>query len=77
MKISEFKTLKYEKDKEGGYAVITLNRPEALNAQNVQMKKELQWAFHEVLRDPDVKVYIFARVRRGRTGGPASARAWT
>ena len=65
MEISEFKTIKYEKDKEGGFALITLNRPDALNAQNVQMKKELQWAFHEVLKDDDVKVYIF-------TGAPRS-----
>ncbi len=59
MEISEYKTIKYEKDKEGGFALITLNRPDALNAQNVQMKKELQWVFHEVMKDPEVKVYIF------------------
>ncbi len=64
MEISEYKTLKYEKDKEGGYVLITLNRPEALNAQNMQMKKELQWALHEVMKDPDVKVYIFTGAPR-------------
>jgi len=64
MEISEYKTIKYEKDKEGGFALITLNRPDALNAQNVQMKKELQWVFHEVLKDPDVKVYIFTGAPR-------------
>jgi enoyl-CoA hydratase/carnithine racemase len=64
MEISEYKTIKYEKDKEGGFALITLNRPEALNAQNVQMKKELQWVFYEVMKDPDVKVYIFTGAPR-------------
>jgi enoyl-CoA hydratase/carnithine racemase len=28
------------------------------------MKKELQWAFHEVLKDPEVKVYIFTGAPR-------------
>jgi enoyl-CoA hydratase/carnithine racemase len=64
MEISEYKTIKYEKDKEGGFALITLNRPEALNAQNVQMKKELQWVFYEVMKDPEVKVYIFTGAPR-------------
>jgi enoyl-CoA hydratase/carnithine racemase len=69
MEISEYKTIKYEKDKEGGFALITLNRPEALNAQNVQMKKELQWVFYEVMKDPEVKVYIFTGAPRA-DGGP-------
>lgn len=69
MKTSEYETIKYEKDKEGGFSLITLNRPEALNAQNVQMKKELQWAFYEVMKDPDVKVYIFTGAPR-KNGQP-------
>jgi len=69
MKISEYETIKYEKDQEGGFVVITLNRPEALNAQNKQMKKELQWAFYEVLKDPEVKVYIFTGASR-KDGSP-------
>jgi enoyl-CoA hydratase/carnithine racemase len=64
MEISEYKTIKYEKDKDGGFVLITLNRPEALNAQNVQMKKELQLALHEILKDDDVKVYIFTGAPR-------------
>jgi len=64
MEISEYKTIKYEKDKEGGFALITLNRPDALNAMNVQMKKELQWVFYEVMKDPDVKVYIYTGAPR-------------
>jgi len=64
MNISEYKTIKYEKDKKGGFVLITLNRPEALNAQNVQMKKELQWAFYEVMKDPEIKVYIFTGAPR-------------
>lgn len=64
MEISEYKTIKYEKDKEGGFALITLNRPDALNAMNMQMKKELQWVFYEVMKDPDVKVYIYTGAPR-------------
>jgi len=76
MKISEYETIKYEKDKDGGFALITLNRPEALNAQNKQMKKELQWAFYEVLKDPDVKVYIFTGAPR-KDGTLVSVPGWT
>ena len=34
--------------------VITLNRPEAANAQNQKVLDELDWAWREADRDPNV-----------------------
>ncbi len=52
-----YETIKYEK--QDGYALITLNRPEALNALNWQMETEIDDAYDEVMKDDDVKVFIF------------------
>ena len=38
--------------------VITLNRPEAANAQNQKVLDELDWAWREADRDPGVKVIV-------------------
>jgi enoyl-CoA hydratase len=56
-----YETIKYEK--EDGFAVITLNRPQALNSMNWQMEKEIDDALDEVRNDDDIKIFIF-------TGGP-------
>ncbi len=40
-------------------AVITLNRPEAANAQSRKVLEELDWAWQEADRDPAVKVLVF------------------
>lgn len=39
-------------------AVITLNRPEAANAQSRKVLEELDWAWQEADRDPAVKVIV-------------------
>jgi enoyl-CoA hydratase len=51
-------TLIYEKSA-GCLAWITLNRPEVLNAINMQMRDELWDLMHAVRDDPDVGVVIF------------------
>jgi enoyl-CoA hydratase/carnithine racemase len=51
-------TLIYEKT-DGGLAWITLNRPEVLNAINMQMRDELWDLMHAVRDDPEVQVIIF------------------
>ena len=51
-------TLLYEKSSEG-LAWITLNRPEVLNAINMQMRDELWDLLHAVREDPDVSVVVF------------------
>jgi len=47
----------YEKD--GGIAWVTLNRPDVLNALNMEMRDELWQVLHALQDDPDVAVAIF------------------
>jgi len=54
---SAFATLTYEKD--GGIARVTLNRPETLNAVNLQMRDDLWEVLHALSEDPDVGVAVF------------------
>jgi len=44
--------------KEGKIAIFTINRPEAMNAQNAQFHRELNEAFIEFRDDPDIWVGI-------------------
>jgi enoyl-CoA hydratase/carnithine racemase len=54
--MSDFETVIYEK--RGGIAVITLNRPTALNAYNVKMRDELYEVLGAIKDDPEVGVVI-------------------
>src|SRR4030042_867707 len=54
---SMFATLVYEK--KDGIAWVTLNRPETLNAVNLQMRDELWEVLHALRQDPEVAVAIF------------------
>jgi enoyl-CoA hydratase len=58
----KYDTIKYEK--EGGFCVITMNRPEALNALNWQMETELDDAYEEVMKDDEIKVFIYTGAPR-------------
>jgi enoyl-CoA hydratase len=51
-----FENVNVEKD--GAIAVITLNRPQALNALSYALVKDLSLAMQELDRDPDVRVMI-------------------
>ncbi len=51
--MSGFETVDYRK--EGGVAVVTLNRPEAVNAFSVQMRDDLFEVMSAVRDDPDVR----------------------
>lgn len=53
---SGFQTILY--DKRNGIAYITLNRPQALNVYNVQMRDELYQVLGAVKDDPDIKVVL-------------------
>ncbi|MBW1996465.1 MAG: enoyl-CoA hydratase/isomerase family protein [Deltaproteobacteria bacterium] len=55
---SGFETLIYEKDEEG-IAYVTLNRPAALNAYNVQMRDDLYEVLTAIRDDDEVKVVVF------------------
>ena len=52
-----FETLIYEKNDHIGH--VTLNRPEALNVYNVQMRNDLYEVLGAIKDDPDVRVAIF------------------
>ncbi len=53
----EQKTVKYET--KGAIGVITLNRPEKLNAQNALMAQELLEAFKKAAADTEVRAVVF------------------
>ena len=55
--MANFEVIIYEKQNEIGY--VTLNRPHALNAYNIQMRDELYQVLAAIRDDPDVKVVIF------------------
>ncbi len=45
-------------DKKGKVAVITLNRPEKMNAINLQMNKDLKAALREAKEDDDIRAIV-------------------
>ncbi|KAA0222712.1 enoyl-CoA hydratase/isomerase family protein, partial [bacterium] len=45
-------------EKSGGVAVLTLNRPERLNAVNGAMHSELSTLFEDIQRDGDVRAAV-------------------
>ena len=51
-----FETIIYEK--KDGVAYITLNRPQFLNAYNIQMRDELYQVLSAMKTDPEVRVGI-------------------
>ena len=53
----DFETIKYEK--EDGFVLVTLNRPERLNALNVKMWNELDQAMTLFSADDESKVIIY------------------
>lgn len=55
--MSDFEVIIYEKRDEIGY--VTLNRPQALNAYNLEMRDELYQVLAAIKDDPEVKVVIF------------------
>ena len=62
-----FETILFEK--EDGIAIITLNRPEKLNAYNYQMREELTKAVEDVVNDEDLRVLLLTGAGRGFCSG--------
>ncbi len=52
-----------------GYAVLTLNRPEKLNALSMELRSELVAAIEELRRDPAVRVLILTGAGRAFCAG--------
>ena len=56
--MSNFEVIIYEKRNNIGY--VTLNRPQALNAYNIQMRDELYQVLGAIKDDSEVRVVVFA-----------------
>ncbi len=52
----ELKNIKFEK--EGYIAIITINRPDVLNALNTETLKELQYVIYQVKEDKNIRTLI-------------------
>jgi enoyl-CoA hydratase len=52
-----------------GYAVLTLNRPEKLNALSMELRRELVAAIEELRRDPAIRVLILTGAGRAFCAG--------
>lgn len=63
----ELKTITYAVD--DGVAVVTLNRPDRLNAWTSRMAAEYQWALGTADRDPDTRVVVVTGAGRGFCAG--------
>lgn len=67
MDYSRYELIKVEKD--GKVAVVTLNRPDALNAVNSQLHNELEGVFADVSRDDDVNAVVLTGAGRAFCAG--------
>lgn len=56
-------------EKSGGIATITLNRPEALNALNAELRDAIERAFRDLAKDSEVRVAILTGAGRAFTAG--------
>jgi len=67
MDYSRYKNLKVET--KGKVAVVTMNRPEALNAIDRVMHKELEDIFYDLAKDDDVRAVILTGAGRAFSAG--------
>ncbi len=65
--MNPFETIIFEKD--GPLAWLTLDRPQALNAVNLQMRDDLWIAFEAVRDDPDVRAVVIRGSGRAFSAG--------
>jgi enoyl-CoA hydratase/carnithine racemase len=63
----ELKAIRYETA--DGVALVTLDRPDRLNAWTSRMEQELRWAFHDADNDPEARVIVLAGAGRGFCAG--------
>ncbi len=63
----DLKDVTWERD--GGVVTLTMNRPEKLNAQSMDMMDSLIAAFEEIERDDDIKCAIWTGAGRGWSSG--------
>jgi enoyl-CoA hydratase/carnithine racemase len=65
--VPEYETILYEKQRKG--VLITLNRPEVLNAISREMEAELRRAFAEADDDPEVRAVVLTGAGRAFSAG--------
>jgi len=64
----EFTTLKFE-EPDPGIGIVTLNRPDRLNAMTLKMLEELYALFHDLGKRKEVRVLIITGAGRGFCSG--------
>lgn len=64
----DFNTLLYEVD-ENGIALVTLNRPDVLNAVNMEMRHDFTALVDELFFNDEVEIVIFTGAGRGFSAG--------
>ena len=67
MDYSRYELIKVEK--EGKVAILTLNRPEALNAINTQLHTELEDIFADVTRDDEINAVVLTGAGKAFSAG--------
>ena len=60
----------------GPVTVLTLNRPEKLNAWNASMRARLRVVIEECARDPDLRVLILTGAGRAFSAGEDVGEMW-
>ncbi len=65
--MSEYQTVQVERH--GAVALVTMNRPDHLNAFNAQLRSDLLWAVREVNDDEHIRVAVLTGAGRGFGAG--------
>ena len=56
-------------EKEDGVAIITLNRPEAMNSLNEGIRREIHAALDEAAADPEIRAIVLTGAGRAFSAG--------
>src|SRR3954447_10901770 len=65
--MTDLRVVRYEVD--GAVGVLTLNRPQRLNAWTTRMEYEYRWALAQADADPDVRAVVVTGAGRGFCAG--------
>lgn len=64
-----YETILYQRDPTDGFATITLNRPDKMNAMNKTMVREIDAALAEAVADPGVNALVLTGAGRAFSAG--------
>lgn len=59
----DLRVVRYEVDR--GVGLVTLDRPDRMNAWTIRMEREYAWVLHRAERDPAVRVVVITGAGRG------------